>query len=40
LSLAASEPERFVIVDATADIEAVRGDIDAIVAAIDGNKID
>jgi len=40
LSLAASEPERFVIVDATADIEAVRGDIDSIVAAIDSNKID
>ena len=40
LSLAASEPERFVVVDATADIETVRGDIDAIVVAIDSNKRD
>jgi dTMP kinase len=40
LSLAAFEPERFVVVDAAAEIEAVRGDIDSIVAAIDSNKID
>ena len=34
LGLAASEPERFVIVDATADMDAVRSDIESIVAAI------
>ena len=34
LGLAASEPERFVIVDATADMDAVRSDIESIVAAV------
>jgi len=34
LGLAASEPERFVIVDATADMDTVRSDIESIVAAI------
>ena len=34
LGLAVSEPERFVIVDATADMDAVRSDIESIVAAI------
>ena len=34
LGLAASEPERFVVVDATADIDTVRSNIESIVAAI------
>jgi dTMP kinase len=34
LGLAASDPERFVIVDATADMDTVRSDIESIVAAI------
>jgi len=34
LGLAASEPERFVIVDATADMDTVRSDIESIVAAV------
>ena len=34
LSLAASDPERFVIVDATADMDTVRSNIESIVAAI------
>jgi dTMP kinase len=34
LSLAASDPERFVIVDATADMDTVRSNIESIIAAI------
>lgn len=34
LGLAASEPERFVVVDATADMDTVRSDIESIVAAV------
>ena len=34
LGLAASEPERFVIVDASADMDTVRSDIESIVAAV------
>ncbi len=40
LSLAESDPDRFVIVDASADINAVRDDIESIVVAIDSNIID
>ena len=40
LSLAESDPDRFLIVDASADINAVRDNIESIVAAIDSNKID
>jgi len=34
LGLAAAEPERFVVVDATTDVDTVRSDIESIVAAI------
>ena len=34
LQLAESEPDRFVIVDATRDLDAVKADIDTIAAAL------
>jgi dTMP kinase len=40
LGLAASEPERFVVVDATADMATVRHNIESVVAAIATNKLD
>jgi dTMP kinase len=40
LGLAASEPERFVVVDATADMATVRHNIESVVAAIETNKLD
>jgi len=40
LSLAASDPERFVVVDATADMATVRNNIESIVAAIATSKLD
>ncbi|NIA26971.1 MAG: dTMP kinase [Desulfobulbaceae bacterium] len=40
LSLAASDPERFVVVDATEDMATVRDNIESIVAAIATNKLD
>ena len=40
LGLAASDPDRFVIVDATADMDTVRGNIESIVAALLHHKPD
>jgi len=40
LGLAASEPERFVVVDATADMATVRHNIELVVAALATNKLD